>query len=117
MFLKKAEICANLAELDLKGCEFLSEKEVLLLLEFWDGGTKEGCLFLENRNGEFVLQEYVAPYLTHDAELTTHALKNTENAVAILNEVEAFCEKRYTFTEKLTFAHLAEHETILNYLK
>ena len=117
MLLKKAEVCANVAKLDLKGCEFLSEKEVLLLLEFWDGGAKEGCLFLEKRNNDLVLREYVAPYLTHDAELTTHALKNTENAVAILNEIEDFCEKNYTFTEKLMFTHLAENEAILNYLK
>ena len=113
MRLQKAHTCMEITRGDTFGVEQLAHiGEILLLMEFWDGGAREGCVFVEKRDTDFVLWEYIYPYFTHDAEVRKYKLGNNSRVEQIVKEIEGFCNRQYDGVEIFDFTDLYKKENL-----
>lgn len=116
MYLKTARVCLEITKSDLPLLErFIGYCDILTILEFWDGGAREGCLFIRKKDDRYLLCEYIYPYFTHDPILYPQELTNTHSAEAVLKEIEAFCNARYGGIEHFDFAQLTQNEALCRF--
>lgn len=107
MRLKRHQLHMKIVTADTLPLEQLPVKgEILLVMDFWDGGAKEGCLFVEKRNDGHILWEYVYPYGTHDAD----AYKWNLNSDNMIEQIEAFCKNCYTPETPFAFSQISQEE-------
>ena len=104
MRLKRADM--NLEIVDAELLQLPVKGQVLLLMEFWDGGAREGCLFVQKKEDAYILWEYIFPYGTHDADARKETLRCAQGAEAALTEIEAICQERYSAPVPISFASL-----------
>ena len=73
----------------------LKENGVLDLAEMWDGGPTEAHLFIRRTGDELILCEEIHHFFSRKTERTEHRLTNRGDLEDIVEEVEAFCKRRY----------------------
>ena len=108
MQLKKADMNLEIVDADLM--QLPVKGQVLLLMEFWDGGAKEGCLFVNKKEDAYILWEYIFPYGTHDADARKETLRHTQGVEEALTEIEAICQMRYSAAAPISFADLPKEQ-------
>lgn len=115
MHLKKFQIHMSLVEADTLPLEQLPVNgEILFVMDFWDGGAKEGCLFVGKKEKAYTMWEYIYPYATHDGDAHRQLLKHTDTPQTALKEIETFCQKRYDAELPFDFSQTPP-ETIRNF--
>ena len=116
MYLKTARIGIGITKSDLPLLErFIGCCDILSIMEFWDGGAREGCLFIRKKDDGYLLCEYIYPYFTHDPILYPQKLTNTRSAEALLKEIEAFCNARYGGIEHFDFTQLTQNQALCRF--
>ena len=116
MRIKQARVCMELTQADVMPLEQLSvDGQILVVMEFWDGGSKEGCVFVEKTNKAFVLWEYTYPYFTHDGESRRYTLAPPESITGVLKEIENFCNTQYYGVDPFDFATMAQDAAVCQF--
>ena len=116
MRLKQARVCMELTQADVMPLEQLSvDGQILLIMEYWDGGAREGCVFVEKTEKAYVLWEYTYPYFTHDGEARRYTLAPPESVAGIVKEIENFCNTQYYGVDTFDFSAMCRDEAICRF--